>query len=92
LAIVFPIYSLFSAYNRHSDGPKPAKFNPKRLPLTLIEPTRKILEKLVESGGYGNNPTDAARIIISKHIQDLDSQKKIVIFPPLEDEKDVEPE
>jgi len=72
-------------------GRNPAKFNPKRLPLTLIEPTRKILEKLVETGGYGNNATDAARIIIAKHVQELDAKGKIKLFPeapePKEDTK-----
>jgi hypothetical protein len=61
-------------------GRKPAKFKTKRLPLTLIEPTFRILEKLVETGGYGNNPTDAARIIIAKHVQELDSAEKIELF------------
>jgi hypothetical protein len=61
-------------------GRKPAKFNPKRLPLTLIEPTRQILDRLVETGGYGNNATDAARVIISKHIQDLEAAGKLDLF------------
>jgi hypothetical protein len=63
-------------------GRKPGVYKPKRLPLTLIEPTHKILEILVKTGGYGNNTTDAARVIIMKHIQELDSQKKIELFEP----------
>lgn len=69
-------------------GRKPAKFSPKRLPLTLIEPTRKILERLVETGGYGNNPTDAARLIIDKHIQELDAAGKIDLFGAKLDENE----
>jgi hypothetical protein len=65
-------------------GRKPAKFKAMRQPLTLIEPTQKILEKLVETGGYGNNATDAARIIIAKHVQELDAQGKITLFPALD--------
>jgi hypothetical protein len=61
-------------------GRKPAKVKPKRLPLTLIEQTHKILENLVDTGGYGNNPTEAARIIIAKHIQQLDAENKIRLF------------
>jgi len=63
-------------------GRKKAQHKPKRLPLTLIEPTHKILEKLVNTGGYGNNTTDAARVIIMAHIQELDAQKKIELFTP----------
>ena len=61
-------------------GRRPAKVKPKRLPLTVIEQTHKILEILVETGGYGNNPTEAARIIIAKHIQELDGAEKIRLF------------
>jgi hypothetical protein len=53
---------------------------PRRLPLTLIEASHKQLEKLVETGGYGNSSTDAARIIIMRHLQELDAQKKIRLF------------
>lgn len=63
-------------------GRKPSKRKPKRLPLTVIEQTHAILEKLVDTGGYGNNATEAARIIIMKHIQELDAQKKIDLFKP----------
>jgi hypothetical protein len=50
------------------------------LPLTLIEATHKVLEKLVKTGGYGNTTTDAARIIIMRHIQELDDRGRIKIF------------
>jgi hypothetical protein len=65
-------------------GRKPSKRKPHRLPLTLIEPTRGLLEKLVDTGGYGNNPTEAARTIIMRHLQELDDKGKIKLFPPLD--------
>jgi hypothetical protein len=68
-------------------GRKPSKYRPKRLPLTLIEPTHQILEKLVNTGGYGNNTTDAARIIIMRHLQELDTAKKIELFAASETAK-----
>ncbi len=61
-------------------GRKPNPFVPKRLPLTLIEQAHKRLETLVKTGGYGNNTTDAARIIIMRHLQELDAQNKIRLF------------
>ncbi len=61
-------------------GRKPNPFKPTRLPLTLIEPAHKHLEHLVKTGGYGNNTTDAARIIIMRHLQELDAQNKITLF------------
>jgi hypothetical protein len=64
-------------------GRKPKKFTSRRLPLTLLEVTHGILETLVKTGGYGNNPTDAARTIIMRHLQELDEKKKIELFPPL---------
>ena len=64
-------------------GRKPAKIKSKRLPLTLIEPTYEILEMLVETGGYGSNATDAARIIVMLHIHALDSQGNIKLFSEL---------
>jgi len=50
------------------------------LPLTLIEPTHLILENLVKTGAYGNNATDAARIIIMGYIQRLEEGGKISVF------------
>jgi hypothetical protein len=46
----------------------------------LIEPSYLILENLVKTGAYGNNSTDAARIIIMAHIQQLEREGKISIF------------
>lgn len=72
-------------------GRKPSKRKPRRLPLTVIEQTHAILEKLVDTGGYGNNATEAARIIVMRHIQELDDQKKIDLFePPPETKVDTE--
>jgi hypothetical protein len=61
-------------------GRKKGAYKPKRLPLTLIEPTHSILENLVKTGAYGNNATDAARIIIMSHIQSLETSGKISVF------------
>lgn len=61
-------------------GRKQSPHKSGRLPLTLIEPTLKRLEELVKTGGYGNNPTDAARVIIMRHLQELDSFNKIKLF------------
>jgi hypothetical protein len=61
-------------------GRKKGAYKPKRLPLTLIEPTHLILENLVKTGAYGNNTTDAARIIIMGHIHELEKGGKISVF------------
>lgn len=61
-------------------GRKKNPYEPIRLPLTLIEPAHKRLERLVKTGGYGNNPTDAARIIIMRHLQELDETGRIKLF------------
>ena len=66
-------------------GRKRNPFKPTRLPLTLIEPAHKWLERLVKTGGYGNNTTDAARIIIMGHLQELDAQRKIKLFDEEDD-------
>ena len=69
-------------------GRKPNPNKAKRLPLTLIEATLKRLQMLVNTGAYGNNPTEAARMIIAQHLRDLDEKKKIDIFvPPTETPK-----
>ncbi len=54
---------------------------PKRVPVTLIKRTRERLESLVDTGGYGNNATDAVRIIIMRHLQELDKLGRIHLFP-----------
>ena len=70
-------------------GRKKGAYKPKRLPLTLIEPTHSILENLVKTGAYGNNATDAARIIIMNHIQSLEEGGKISVFEePAADDQD----
>jgi hypothetical protein len=51
----------------------------------LVEPTHKILESLVETGGYGNNTTDAAREIIMEHLRRLERRRKIELFSDLPD-------
>jgi hypothetical protein len=56
---------------------KKAKFPPRKLPLTIIEPMHRHLELLVESGFYGNNTTDAARQIIAQHLRRLEKLKKL---------------
>ena len=61
-------------------GRKTNPYKPERLPLTLIKPTRELLEQLVKTGAYGNNATDAARIIIMRHLQELDKRGKIDLF------------
>jgi hypothetical protein len=61
-------------------GRRKGAYKPKRLPLTLIEPTHLILENLVKTGAYGNNTTDAARIIIMGHIRELEEGGKISVF------------
>ena len=60
----------------------------KRLPLTLIEASHRRLERLVKTGGYGNSPTDAARIIIMGHLQALDAQGKLDLFADEAQESD----
>ena len=67
---------------------KKGRFRPKRLPLSLIEPIHKRLEKLVASGGYGNNPSDAAKIIIMRHLQVLDQRNKVNLFDGVFDVED----
>lgn len=71
-------------------GRKPYRDKSKRLPLALSERTHKILEKLADTGGYGNNKTDAARVIIMLHIHDLDRQKKFQLHPKVKDEPETE--
>ncbi|WP_290815925.1 hypothetical protein [Ferrovibrio sp.] len=61
-------------------GRKPLAEKSIRLPLTVNGRTEKVLNRLVKTGGYGNNSTDAARIIIMGHIQKLDEAQKIDIF------------
>ena len=62
-------------------GRAPRKIKPVRLPLTVIPATQAILEKLVDTGAYGNNATDAAREIVMEHLRQLDRAKKIKLFP-----------
>jgi hypothetical protein len=40
---------------------------------------------LWKPGVIGNNPTDAARIIIAKHLEELDAQGKTKLFPEVGD-------
>lgn len=61
-------------------GRKKNQFRPHKLPLTLNEPAHDRLEMLVKTGGYGNNPTEAAKIIIMRHLQELDAAQKINLF------------
>jgi hypothetical protein len=66
-------------------GRKPKPFKTKRLPLTLIERSHRILERLVATGGYGNNATEAAKIIITRHIQELDQSGRLAIFSDMDE-------
>lgn len=82
-ALVIPIYIFFSVYNRVNIPPmgrKKGGYKTKRVPLTVIEPTYKILEILVATGGYGNNPTEAVRVILMDHLRKLDDAAKIDLF------------
>jgi hypothetical protein len=68
-------------------GRKPNLLKPKRLPLTLLERTHKLLDRLVKTGGYGNNSTEAAKTIIMRHLQELDERGRLAIF---DDKNDAE--
>ena len=48
--------------------------------MTVKPATVKWLEILVETGGYGNNATDAARVIVMRHLQGLDERERINLF------------
>jgi hypothetical protein len=55
-------------------------FRPKRLPLTLIEQTHDLLNRLVKTGAYGNNTTEAVKIILMRHLQELEGRGKVDYF------------
>ena len=57
------------------------KFKTKPLPLSLIEPTHTALELLVNTGIYGNNPTEVAKTILLEHLRELERAGKIRVFP-----------
>jgi hypothetical protein len=61
-------------------GRKPRPQKSVRLPLTIMPETNFWLDRLVETGGYGNNATDAARTIIAHHLQELDRTGRIKLF------------
>jgi hypothetical protein len=62
-------------------GRKPKPHKRIRLPLTLLEESHKHLEFLVRTGGYGTDKTDAARIIIMRHLHRLERRGKISLYP-----------
>lgn len=66
---------------------KKSKFKPIPLPLSLLEPTHKLLEQLIETGVYGNNPTEVAKTIVLDHLRELEKAKKIKTFPKIEDDE-----
>lgn len=64
-------------------GRKKNEFPPEIVTLTLIEPTKRYLDRLVATGLYGNNAADAAKIILLEKIRLLIEEGKLVELPPM---------
>ncbi len=69
-------------------GRRPNDFETETTTLTLIEPTRRYLERLVATGLYGNNVADVARAIVLAKIRQLIDDGKLVEMPPMEPTKE----
>ena len=64
-------------------GRKPNEFDTETVTLTLIEPTRRYLDRLVATGLYGNNPAEVAKVILLDRIRQLIDDGKLVELPPM---------
>jgi hypothetical protein len=65
-------------------GRKPNEFEAETVTLTMIEPTRRYLDRLVAGGLYGNNVAEAAKIIVLEKIRQLIDAGRLVEMPPME--------
>lgn len=61
----------------------PNHFPPKQLTLSVIEPTRRYLARLVETGLYGNTENEVAKTMMLERIRQLIDEGKIVELAPM---------